>query len=151
MLPKYNQLCMEPNSFMTGSSISFLLYMWVVVVFSPILFIFCYLLFISHNETHIPADAIAPVRNHCSGSKKERREKKQVWRGGLWVLLRKKCSDCFQQELEAFAVMVREEFAIKVIRNWKVILVEILSRGSISIFSQLMWPRMSSVLRNILN
>lgn len=44
MLPNYSmdQLCVEPNSFMVGSSISFLPSLsWVVVVFSSILFIFC--------------------------------------------------------------------------------------------------------------
>lgn len=78
----------------------------------------------SHNETHIPADAVAPVHNHCSGSKKETRKKNKYEEEDCAVLLEKMCSDCFQQQLEAFAVMVRENFAIKVVRNWKVILID---------------------------
>lgn len=36
---------------------------------------------------------------------------------------------CFTQQLEAFAVMVKEGFAIKVVRNWKDILVDTLFKG----------------------
>lgn len=45
------------------------------------------------------------------------------------VLLEKRCSDCFLQQLEALAVMVRENFAIKVVGNLKEILVDTLFKG----------------------
>lgn len=61
-----------------------------------------------HNETHIPAEALAPVHNHRSGSEEETRKKKQ--NEDCAVFLKERYSGCFTQQLEAFAVMVKGRF-----------------------------------------
>lgn len=145
MSPKHNkhrgQLCMEPNSFVTGSGASFP-FLWFF--FFPLLFILydSVTLFLiswiteilpsgpfSHHETHIPTEALAPVSNHYSGSKEETRKKKQREEEDYAVFLEERRSGCGTQQLEAFAVMVKEGFAVKVVRNWKDILVDTLFKG----------------------
>lgn len=71
----------------------------------------------------MPTEALAPVCNHYSGSKEETRRKKQREEEDCAVFLEERCSGCCIQQLEAFAVMVKEGFAVKVVRNWKDILV----------------------------
>lgn len=44
-------------------------------------------------------------------------------------LFEERCSGYFTQQLEALAAMVEEDFAVKVVRTWKDILVDTIFKG----------------------
>lgn len=147
MSPKHNwrrgQLCMEPNSFMAGSGVSFPFLCVFVFFFFFSTFYFLQVLHYSsflvlqklyQVDLFLTMRLISPQRPLLLsvivvwGRKKreERRKKMQREEEYCAVFLEEKSSGCFTQHLEASAVMVKEGFAIKGVRNQKDILVDTL-------------------------